>query len=301
MKHKIFSLILIFCCSIAVAGNKNNESAPFAWPWNQGLTWHVGADAVSSYLLRGWNYGGLAIEPHASIGYGGAEIAAWANIGSENWAFNEFTPQLNVTISYNIAGLSVGITHLHYFNSKYFDFSGKTYQEYINNKGNWNQTEVFAVYRGPEKFPIRLSWYTYILGNDVFPDYDKPITSYNSTTEGLVSGTNIIGYEMKRTYSTYIEIAYKFGLPLGFYITPAVGISPWKGYYTRNEGNFAVKNVELRVERPFELFKHIGLNVWAVGMLDCYRITAKNFITTIDNTWSNQRLNVAVGAGISFY
>ncbi len=302
MKYKYFCLtLLVAFCATAFADNKKDDAAPFAWPWNQGLTWHVGADAVSSYIFRGWNYGGLAVEPHASIGYAGAEISAWANIGAKDWAYQNFSPQLNLTISYTIAGLSVGITHLHYFDSKYFDFSGKTYQQYINNEGNWNQTEVFAVYKGPKQFPIRLSWYTYVLGNDVFPDYDKPISTTSSAPDAILSENGLVQYEMKRTYSTYIEVAYKFELPLGFYITPAIGISPWKGYYTRNEGKFAVKNLELRVERPFELFKHIGFNVWAVGMLDCYRITAKNFITTIDNTWSNQRLNLAVGAGISFY
>lgn len=299
MKKRILIISLFIGVSSLVinAWGKSDNNAPFVWPWNQGFTWHAGIDGVSSYLFRGWNYGGLALEPHGSIGYGGAQIAAWANIGARNWSFQEFDPQLNITISYTIAGLSIGVTHLHYFNSKYFDFKGKTYEEYVNGTGNFNQTEVFAVFNGPEVFPIRLSWYTYVGGNDVFPDYDKPIGTYIDGTTGLSAPK----YEMKRAYSTYIELAYRFKLPLGFSITPAVGLSPWKGYYTRNDTKFAVKNVELRVERPFDLFHHIKLNVWAVGMLDCYKITAQNFITTIDNTWSNQRLNLAIGAGLSFY
>ena len=309
MKNKIV-IIIAFAALISVniyGRNNDSERAPYAWPWNQGLTWHIGADAVTSYLLRGWNYGGLAIEPHASIGYAGAEISAWANLGAKDLSFLNFDPQLNITISYTIAGLSIGVTHLHYFNSKYFDFKGKTYEEYLNGTGNFNQTEVFAVYNGPEKFPIRLSWYTYVAGNDMFPDKEHPIegqTIIDKTTGKPVideNGDPEKVYEMKRTFSTYIELAYKVALPLGFYITPAIGVSPWKGYYTRNDTKFAVKNLELRAERPFKIFNFMECNVWGVVMLDCYKVTAQNFITTIDNTWSNQRLNFALGAGIKFY
>ncbi len=299
MKKRIFiiSAFIIFI-NVCLYSKSNDERAPYVWPWNQGLTWHVDVDAVTSYLLRGWNYGGLAFEPHASIGYAGAEISAWANLGAKDLSFMNFDPQLNITLSYTIAGLSVGVTHLHYFNSKYFDFKGKTYEEYLNGTGNFNQTEVFAVFNGPEKFPIRLSWYTYVAGNDMFPDYDKPVRG-----QTIIDATGVSKpvYEMKRTFSTYIELAYKIGLPLGFYITPAIGISPWKGYYTRNDTKFAVKNLELRAEHPFKIFNFIECNVWGVVMLDCYKITVQNFITTIDNTWSNQRLNFALGAGIKFY
>ena len=303
MKNNTLIIAFLCCFSVSVfaAEETESEKAPYVWPWNQGLTWHIGADAVSSYLLRGWNYGGMAIEPHGSINYAGAQIAVWANIGAHDWSFQQFSPQLNVMISYNIAGLSIGITHLHYFNSKYFDFRGKTYEEYVNNTGNWNQTELFAVYNGPEKFPIRLSWYTYVGGNDKFPDYDNPIILTPPAPGNEPPEGGLVQYEMKRAFSTYIELAYKFSLPAGFYITPAIGISPWKGYYTRNEGKFALKNLEIRVERPFNMFKHVGFNLWAVGMLDCYKIRTDNFITTIDNTYSNQRLNLAVGAGINFY
>ena len=304
MKYRTSITILLCLLSITLyAAKKDNdtEKAPYVWPWNQGLTWHVGVDGVSSYLLRGWNYGGPAIEPHASIGYAGAQVAAWANIGSRDWSFQQFSPQLNITISYNIAGLSIGVTHLHYFNSKYFDFKGKTYEEYINNTGNWNQTEVFAIYNGPEKFPIRISWFTYVGGNDKFPDLESPIFPTPPAPGVELPEGGLAPYNMYRAFSTYIELAYKFKLPLEFYITPAIGISPWKGYYTRNEGKFAVKNLEIRVERPFNLFNHVGFNVWAVAMLDCYKITAQNFRTTIDNTWSNQRLNLAVGAAINIY
>ena len=289
-KRITLALLIVSVVSLPLFAAEKEETAP-KWSWNQGFSWHLGADATTNYLLRAWNYGGLAFQPHGSISYAGATVAAWANIGAKDWAFEQFNPQLNITLSYSLFGLTVGVTHLHYFSSAYFDFKGKTYEEYINNTGNWNQTELFATYQAPDFFPIRLSWYTYIAGNDMFPDIERPIKD----------GDEIVGYEMKRTFSTYIELAYKFKLPMDFILTPAVGISPWKGYYTRNEGNFALKNIEFRVERPHQINEHCSYNVYAVLMLDCYKVTKKNLITTIDNTWSNQRLNLAIGTAINFY
>ena len=51
------------------------------------FTYEVGADLVSSYLWRGQNLGGLSIQPSVTLGWKGIYLCTWANIGTDNWKF----------------------------------------------------------------------------------------------------------------------------------------------------------------------------------------------------------------------
>ncbi len=101
-------------------------TSSFAWEF-PGFEWTVGADVTSSYIWRGLNFGGLAIQPDAMVGYGGLQLEAWANISPADYKFKEFAPELDLTLSYSIFGFRVGITHQYYFDgTKFFDFKTQT-------------------------------------------------------------------------------------------------------------------------------------------------------------------------------
>ena len=50
-----------------------------------GITFEVGADAVSSYLWRGYNLGGISFQPFATLNWKGLYISGWGNIGADNF------------------------------------------------------------------------------------------------------------------------------------------------------------------------------------------------------------------------
>lgn len=248
-----------------------------------GLTFEVGADLVSSYLWRGQNLGGMSIQPMVSLDWNGLYVSGWANIGADNWSFEELNPELDITIGYDNFGLAVDLTHLYYFGGDpYFGKGGFKAQEQTTG----STMEVHAgLHLGDwfEKFPLSLDWYTTIYGDDCYQDEKG---------------------EWHRAWSTYIQVGYQFELPLGMTLDTRVGITPWRGMYSnyeevwKNAKTVAINNINLRLQREFEL-KHIYLGVWGEMMLNCYGIDKTNLTTTLADK-ENQRLNWCVGASLFF-
>ncbi len=240
-----------------------------AWE-NPGFEWEVGAELNSAYLYRGFNYGGLCLQPEAMVGYGGLKLTAWGNIGATDYGFNSITPELDLTLSYSIFGLSVGVTQLYYFGgTKFFDFKGE--------EEGGPQTEVFATFELGElleDFPLSVGWYTYVAGDDFIDDE-----------------------RTKRAYSSYCEVSYEAELPHGFYITPTVGFTPWQSCYNYYIGNFNFNNISARVGWALEIGKHLSLDVYAEGMLNTTGINRENVITSLDERYE-QRMNGRIGVGI---
>ena len=246
-----------------------------------GFEYTVGADLTTAYLWRGMNYGGLAFQPAANIGYAGLNLEMWWNLSPEDYTFKTFAPEVDLSLSYSIVGLTVGAYHYHYFDgSPYFSFGKET----------GNQTEVFAEFNladVAEDFPFHVGWYTMVGGDDTYEQ---------------INGTDTT---LTRAFSTYIDVSYEFGLPLGFSLTPTVGMSPWKSMYNYYEDGFSVNNIQLRADWKLELFKHAEIDVYAQVALNTAGITKDNIITGLDNTYSadkfSQRLNAGVGVCFSFY
>ncbi len=282
MKKGIWSLLICSLCSIL----------PLRAIEFPGFEWSVGADFTSAYLWRGLRYGGLTVQPDVSIGYGGLVLEGWANIGAEDNTFKAFAPEVDVTLSYSIVGVRVGVNHLYYFDgSKYFDFKGSDYAAYQSEENSTTQTEVFAEFHlGDivESVPLSIGWYTYIAGDDKY-----------AQQVGEQDGEPI--YEMKRAYSSYIEVAYDVNLPLGFTLTPTIGMTPWKSLYTDYEGNFAFNNLSLKLNWEFEVGDHFALDVYALGSLNTYNVNKDNLIPRAAESYGVQRLNGAIGLGLWFY
>ena len=248
-----------------------------------GLTFEVGADWVSSYLWRGQNIGGMAIQPMVSLDWKGLYVSGWANIGADNWSFEELSPELDITIGYDNFGLAVDLTHLYYFGGDpYFGKGGFKAQEQTTS----STMEVHAGFHVGdliEKFPLSLDWYTTIYGDDCYQDENG---------------------EWHRAWSTYIQVGYQFELLLGMILDTRVGLTPWRGMYSFYEEvwedakTVAINNINLRLQREFEL-KHIYLGVWGEMMLNCYGIDKTNLTTTLEDK-ENQRLNWCIGASLYF-
>lgn len=240
-----------------------------------GFEWSVGTDITTSYLWRGMRYGGLAVQPDVNIGYGGLKVDAWWNLSPEDYTFKTFAPEMDLTLSYSIAGITLGATHYYYFDgSKFFGFK---------DADNTSQLEVFAEFNlgdVVEVAPLHIGWYTYVAGDDYYQANDTVC---------------------KRAFSSYFDVSYDFALPLNFTLTPTVGMTPWKSFYTGYEGGFSVNNVSLKLNWELEVGDHFCLDVYAIGMLNTYGISKENLVPEVRNSYANQRLNGAIGIGIWFY
>ena len=258
-----------------------------------GFEWTVGADVTTTYLWRGLNLGGLALQPDVMIGYGGLKLEGWANISPKDYTFKEFNPELDVTLSYSIYGLTVGATHYYYFDgTRYFDYRTPSLADYQAGNYATNQTEVFAKFELGElveKVPLNILWATTVGGDDWMELYE------DASDPDKLTG-------IKRAYSSYLEVSFDANLPLGFTLTPAVGMTPWSGQYTFYEDRgFSVNNVSLKLNWELELGDHFALDVYAMGMLNTCGIDKTNIVPEVKNSYYNQRLNGCIGLGFWFY
>lgn len=70
----------------------------------------VGADVVSSYVWRGTNFGGPAVQPGISYSQGGFTLGAWGS-----WGLDNSVREADLFVSYEFDfGLSLGVTDYHY-------------------------------------------------------------------------------------------------------------------------------------------------------------------------------------------
>lgn len=285
MIKKLIVLALTLICVSAVSHNVYADDND-----GRGISLEVGADLVSSYLWRGYNLGGLSIQPSVTFDWRGLYLSGWANVGADNWTFQELNPELDITIGYENYGFALDLTHLYYFGgSKYFKGLGDA-----NNAFGYSTMELHAgidLGEWLDLIPLSLDWYTTVLGYDpVLDDNGAAILNANGNAE--------------RAYSTYVELGYDFDLPLGIVLGLKLGFTPWKGMYSdyaevwKSGSTVGINNLQLRAEREFEL-RHIYLNVWGEAMFNCYGANKNNIINTVGEA-DTQKLNACIGCGLYF-
>lgn len=248
-------------------------------PKRLGFDWEVSCSLESNYLWRGLYVGGLSIQPYAKVSYEGVFIDTWWNIGSNNWAFEAFNPELDISIGLNRWGLILQFTHMYYFDrysngerTKFFD-----YKDPKDGIGGIN-TEWKIGYKLSSRIPLSIMWATRTWGKDGYID-----------NEG----------NRKRAYSTYIELGYDFKLPHDFSIQAKIGITPWKSVYTFYQGDFAVNNISIKGLHTWKINRHITLDAHVHVMLNTWNVNKYNLIRQI-NECSDQKLNLNLGFAIYY-
>ena len=182
----------------------------------------VGADVVSSYIWRGQDLGSVAIQPSASVSYGGFSLGAW---GSYGIADATDTKELDITLSYTTGGFTLGVTD--------YWFSGAEQRDRYFLYGAHSTAHVFEANVGYDFGVLSVNWFTNFAGSDYRPDG-------------------------KRAYSSYFELAAPFRLG-GLEWNAAVGCVPFKSSatYTDSSGEpvdgFSVANVTVGVMKEVKV------------------------------------------------
>lgn len=230
------------------------------YPKHVGLEWGASADLMSNYLFRGLYVGGLSLQADVNVGYGGAFIDMWWNIGSTDWTFRNtnpaihcaLNPEVDLTVGFSRWGLTVLFMHMYYFDrysndrfTRYFDFDDPK-------DGVGGITQEWRIkYKVSSKLPLSIMWCTRTFGRD----------GWNSA-----DGTR------HRAYSSYCELGYDFRLPWQLTLEARVAFTPWKSFYTGYQGEFAFTNVTAKLVRDWDAGKHLGVRAFAQIMVNPYDV-----------------------------
>lgn len=192
------------------------------------LTYSAQVKLNSMYSWRGFYAGGLNIQPEASVGYGGAYIETWWNIGSLDWKFTGILPEMDWKVGFSRWGVDLSLLYIHFLDGDRFDLGYESS----------NALELALRYTLSNKVPVSILWATRVAGPD------GRVTAAGDTV---------------RAYSTYVEVSYKHLFPYGLSLYGAFGFSPWRSLYSDFKYNFAVQNIEIRLRKDWSVSPHCGL------------------------------------------
>ena len=99
--------------------------------------------------------------------------------------------------------------------------------------------------------------------------------------------------ELRRAYSTYIELGYDFDLRENWMLAARVGMTPAKSLYTGFQGDFAVMLTGVKLTKSWDLTCGT-LSTFAHVMLQPWQVDKNNLILPISEA-RGQKLSLAVG------
>ena len=161
------------------------------------------ADFVSDYIWRGLDQNsGFSIQPSLTLSYKGLSLNAWGSQTLSKWGVNDNgggAKEFDINLSYAIKGFSVTVSD-YWWSGTDMPYGYYEDAHYFEGTLAYNFGETF------DKFALNISWSTMFAGAD-------------KNEEGKLQG------------STYINASYQISLPADITLTPAIGFTPWKGYY----------------------------------------------------------------------
>ena len=190
----------------------------------------LGADVVNQYIWRGQDSGNVSFQPTLGLEYKGLSLTAWGSVGLTDAAD---TKELDLTLSYTLGGLTIGITD--YWTNDGLDPDAR-YFKYDAHGTN----HVFEANIGYDFGPVALGWYTNFAGND---------------------GVN---KDDKRAYSSYVEVSAPFQLATCDW-TATLGAVPYATDYYHTTG-FAVTNVALRATKDIKVTDKFSIPIFGEVM-----------------------------------
>ena len=243
------------------------------------FSWSANALIASNYIWRGLYVGGPSIQLDATVSYAGVFANVWWNVGTTDWTFTGLNPEVDVAIGFSRWGLSVYYLHCFYFD-RYADGTMSRFFDFRNNVQGGTTGEWRVIYARPV-YTNGQGWQTSVSGLCAFRTFGRD--GYYDDATG----------ELKRAYSTYIEVGVDQTFGQGWSLAARLGITPAKSIYTLYQGDFAVSLVGLKLIKQWQL-SHGSLSAFAHVMLQPWHVTKDNLILPIEQAGS-QKLNIAIG------
>lgn len=243
--------------------------------------WSASAAINSNYIWRGLYCGGLSLQVDATVSYASIFANMWWNVGATDWTFQHLNPEVDLSIGFSRWGLSVYYIHMYYFDhyadgtrSRFFDM-----HNYVPGGGG-TTGEWRIAYRISDKIPLSMLLATRTFGRDGYIDQQG---------------------NLRRAYSTYIELGYDFTWGKNWLLATRLGMTPAKSLYTAYQGNFAICHIGLNLRKTwsFSTSSKLSPNLTAFAnlMLNPYQVNKNNLILPIEQA-GNQKLNLNIGCQV---
>lgn len=275
IKKSILLVIVLAICVLPISANTENKKESL-------FDWSVNATLTSNYIWRGLYCGGPSLQLDATVGYAGFYANMWWNIGATDWTFSQFNPELDLSIGFSRWGLSIYYIHCFYFDQYPDGTSSKLFDFKNHPKGAGGTTGEWRVaYRVSDRLPLSCLVAVRTFSRDGY----------------MVDG------ELKRAYSTYIELGYDFILGEDWQLDARLGMTPAKSLYTGFQGDFAITMIGLKLHKTWEFCKQgdenkrLNVKAFAHMMLQPWQVTKDNLIKPITEA-GDQKLNLAVGCSV---
>lgn len=222
MKAMLKRASLIVSMSVAFMGNGYSEEAT-----ENSANWNgtVGCDVVSHYVWRGQDMAGVSLQPTLGVEYKGLSLSAWGSYSFDK----DDTKEFDLTLSYAIAGLSLGVTDYWF---SYPDAEVNRYFEYQAHE----TAHVWEAQVGYDFGFMALNWFTNFGGADGVKENGK------------------------RAYSSYFNVACPFDWA-GLGWTAEVGIVPWETSFYAETDEFSFSNIGLGATKTIECSKGYSFGV----------------------------------------
>ena len=274
MRNSFLRILLcahLFIFAISLCAQKNDSR----------FDWSVSAAINSNYIWRGLYCGGLSLQADATVSYAGIFANMWWNVGATDWTFQHLNPEVDLSIGFSRWGLSVYYIHMYYFDhyadgtrSRFFDM-----RNYVPGGGG-TTGEWRIAYRISDKIPLSMLLATRTFGRDGYIDQQG---------------------NLRRAYSTYIELGYDFTWGKNWLLATRLGMTPAKSLYTAYQGNFAICHIGLNLRKTwsFSTSSKLSPNLTAFAnlMLNPYQVNKNNLILPIEQA-GNQKLNLNIGCQV---
>ena len=186
----------------------------------------ISTDVVSSYIWRGQDLGSAAVQPTLGIDYKGLSLSAWGSYGLVNTAD---TKEFDLTLSYTIGGLNIGMTDY------WFDRGGRDPENRYFKYDAHGTNHVFEATVGYDFGVASVQWSTNFSGNDYKADG-------------------------KRAYSSYMEVVVPFKLSAIEWTATAGAVPSESVQYGTN--GFAVTNLALKATKAIKITDSFSVPVF---------------------------------------
>ena len=187
----------------------------------------ISTDVVSSYIWRGQDLGSAAVQPTLGIDYKGLSLSAWGSYGLVNTAD---TKEFDLTLSYTIGGLNIGMTDY------WFDRGGRDPENRYFKYDAHGTNHVFEATVGYDFGVASVQWSTNFLGNDYKADG-------------------------KRAYSSYMEVVVPFKVSAIEWTATAGAVPSASPQYGTN--GFAVTNLALKATKDIKITDTFSIPLFA--------------------------------------
>ena len=173
---------------------------------------------------------GISVQPTLSMSYKGLSLSAWGSQSITNNAERD-VQELDLSLGYTIGGLSATVTD-YWWGGLHQPYGYYQHGPADNPIDGGHHLEATMAYRVSDKYALTVSWSTWLTGAD--------------------ARTN----SRKRCYSSYFNASYDFACPAEVTLTPAIGVTPWKGYY---HDKAAVTDVSLKAAKSIHVSEKFSI------------------------------------------